>query len=262
MKIIKKEAKSIFTKTKLGCDFTINQYVGCGHACFYCYAKTICDWLFRIKREKGYGKWGSWVIAKINAPELVKNKKVRGSVWMSSMSDPYQPIEKKLKLTRKILENFDKNAELAIQTKSDLVLRDIDLFKKFKNIEIGFTINALEEEIKKLLEPYSSSHKQRLKALKILKEKGIKVYVFVSPIIPGLIDVKRCIKETENFSDYYFFEVLNLRASGVEFERFLKKKFLKSYQVMVEKAKFQEFIKNLKETIKKTGIKNSRIIIH
>jgi len=123
MKVIKTKAKDIFTKTKLpGCDFVINQYVGCGHACLYCYANAICKWLWRMKRKKNYGKWGNWVEVRINAPELVKGKKIKGSVWMSSISDPYQPIEKKLKLTRKILENMDENIELAIQTKSDLIL--------------------------------------------------------------------------------------------------------------------------------------------
>ena len=116
MKIIEIKAKNIFTKTKLpGCDFVINQYVGCGHACLYCYSNAICKWLMRMKGKKNPGKWGSWTIVKINAPELVKGKKIRGSFWMSSISDPYQPIERKLKLTRKILENMDKNIDLAIR---------------------------------------------------------------------------------------------------------------------------------------------------
>ena len=134
MKIIKIKAKEIFTKTKLPeTDFTINQYVGCEHACLYCYSRFMCRW-------KPYGKWGTWVEIKENAPELVKGKYVKGWVWMSSVSDPYQPIEKKLKLTRSVLVNLDKRIKLAVQTKSNLVLRDIDLFKKFKKIEIGLTI--------------------------------------------------------------------------------------------------------------------------
>jgi len=263
MKIIKIRVKNIFTKTKLpGCDFVINQYVGCGHSCLYCYSNAICKWLMRMEKKKVPGKWGNWVIAKINAPELVKGKKIKGSVWMSSISDPYQPIERKLKLTRKILENMDKNINLAIQTKSNLILRDIDLFKKFKKIEIGLTINGFEGEIKKLFEPNSSIHKERLKTLKISKKNGIKTYAFISPIIFDLVDVKQCIKETKNFVDYYWFEILNLRASGKEFQNILREKFPKSYQVMIDKEKFEKFVKNLKEIIKKERIKTPGIVIH
>lgn len=255
MKIIKRKAKSIFTKTSLGCDFTINQYVGCGHACLYCYAKFMCRW-------KPYGKWGTWVEVKENAPELVKGKYVKGSVWMSSVSDPYQPIEKELKLTRRVLENMDKNIELAVQTKSDLVLRDIDLFKKFKNIEIGLTINGFEGEIKKLFEPFSSTHKERLQALKTLKENGIQTYAFISPIIPGLVNVKKVIRESRDFVDYYWFEMLNLRGAGEEFGNILRKKFPKSYNTITNKEKFGQFVKNLKDIIRKESIKTAGIVIH
>ena len=263
MKIIKKKTKNIFTKTKLpGCDFVINQYVGCGHACLYCYANAICKWLWRMKGKKNYGKWGSWVEVRVNAPELVKGKKIKGLVWMSSISDPYQPIERKLKLTRRILENMDKNIELAIQTKSNLILRDIDLFKKFKKIEIGLTINGFEGKIKELFEPNSSTHKERVETLKILKENGIKTYAFVSPIIFNLVNVKKCIKETKNFVDDYWFEILNLRASGKEFQDILRKRFSESYQMMMNKGKFRKFVKNLKEIIKKAKIKTPGIVIH
>ena len=146
VKVIKVKAKEIFTKTKLpGADYVINQYVGCEHQCLYCYAKFIGKW-----RPKDYGKWGKWVEAKMNAPELVNRKGIEGSVFMSSISDPYQPIEKKLKLTRQILENLDKNADLSILTKSDLVIRDIDLFREFKNISIGLTINNFQGKEKEI----------------------------------------------------------------------------------------------------------------
>jgi DNA repair photolyase len=215
-----------------------------------------------MRGEKVPRKWGTWVIVKENAPELVKGKYVKGLVWMSSLSDPYQPIERKLKLTRKILENMDKRIKLAIQTKSDLILRDIDLFKKFKNIEVGLTINGFEDKIKRFFEPYSSNHKERIKTLKILKENGLKTYVFISPIIPYLVDVKKCIEETKKFADYFWFEVLNLKASGKEFQNILKNKFLKSYEIMTNQDKFLEFLKSLKETIKKERIKVAGIVIH
>ncbi len=97
-KIIKVQAKSIFSKTKIpGCDFVLNPYVGCEHACKYCYAKFMCRW-------KNHGRWGDWVEVKENAPELVRGKYVDGAVYMASVSDAYQPIEKKLMITRKVLK--------------------------------------------------------------------------------------------------------------------------------------------------------------
>lgn len=256
MKIYEIKAKSIFTRTKLpGADFVINQYVGCGHSCLYCYGRFICRW-------KPYGEWGTWVEIKTNAPELVKEKYVKGLVYMSSISDPYQPIEKRAKLTRRVLENLDKRTKLSIQTKSDLVLRDIDLFKKFKDIEVGLTINGFESEIKKLFEPHSPSHKQRIDSLRVLKENGIRTYGFVSPIIPGLVNVKRVIQESKKFVDYFWFEVLNLKASGREFIELLRTKFPEAYEGMINQKKFSEFLENLKKGIKKEDVKTSGIEVH
>jgi len=122
VKLIKTTAKKLYIKTKIpGIDYVLNHYVGCEHNCAYCYAKFICRW-------KKHGKWGTWVEAKINAPELAK-KFIEGKVAMSSISDAYQQIEKELNLTRKVLENIDKRTNLEILTKSDLALLDIDLFK-------------------------------------------------------------------------------------------------------------------------------------
>lgn len=257
-RLIKLRAKEIFTKTKLpGCDWVINQYVGCEHACLYCYAKFISRW-----RSSNYGKWGSWIEAKMNAPDLVKGRYVDGWVYMSSISDPYQPIEKELKLTRKILENLNKKIKISIQTKSDLVLRDIDLFKKFKIIEIGFTINSFTGKSKNVFEPFSPSNERRIKALKILKKNGLTTFAFFSPIIPDLIDLEKVIKETKKFADYYWFEFINIRGAGKEFMETLKKHFLKSYEVLRDKRKFSEFIKESKKIISSENIKIKGIEIH
>lgn len=257
IKLIKVKAKTIFTKSKLEVDWVINQYVGCGHNCSYCYARFIGRW-----RPKDYGKWGAWVEAKVNAPELVKDKYVAGWVFMSSISDPYQPIEERLKLTRKILAVMDKRIKLAVQTKSDLVLRDIALFKKFKNIEIGLTINSFDGKSKRFFEPCSSANEKRIKALKVLKKHGLKTYVFVSPIIPGLTNLKDVIAKTKDFADYYWFEFINLRGAGKEFADMLKTKFPKSFAIVKDKERFSEFIKECKKIINKANIKVKGIVLH
>lgn len=255
-KEIKVKAKSIFTKTNLpGCDFTVNPYVGCEHACLYCYAKFMNRW-------RDYGKWGTWVEVKENAPQLVKGKYVKGSVWMSSVSDPYQPTEKEMELTRKVLENMNKRIELAIQSKSDLILRDIDLFKKFEDIEIGLTINGFRGKTKNLFEPFSSTHKQRLKALEVLKKNEIKTYAFISPIIPELVNVEQVIEESQELVDYFWFETLNLRASGPDFVEILKTKYPKSYEIMTDKKKFKDFVGNLKRIVRRQNIESAGIEIH
>lgn len=257
-KLIKTRAKEIFTKTKLpGCDWAINQYVGCDHACLYCYAKFISRW-----RPADYGKWGGWVEAKINAPELVSDRHIDDWVYMSSISDPYQSVEEELKLTRKILENLDKTTKISIQTKSDLILRDINLFKKFKNIEVGLTINSFTGKSKDVFEPASTSNDKRIKALKILKEDGIKTFVFVSPIMPGLIDLKKVIQETKKFADYYWFEFINLRVAGAEFMETLKQHFSESYEVLRDRRSFLEFVKESKKIIYSENIKIKGIEIH
>ena len=257
-KIFKVRAKSIFTRTKIpGAKWVINQYVGCQHSCLYCYAKFMCRW-----RPDNYGKWGEWVEAKVNAQELVKGRYVDGGVYMSSVSDPYQPIEKKLKLTCEVLKNLDKRIKLSILTKSDLVLRDIDIFKKFKNIEVGLTINSFDGSLKKIFEPFSPTNEKRIRALKILKENKIKTYTFVSPIIPGLIDLEDVIKKTKDFTDFYWFEMINIRLAGEEFIKILKKNFPKSFEIVKDKTRFDNFIKECKRIVNLERINIRGIEIH
>ncbi|MCL5011119.1 MAG: radical SAM protein [Patescibacteria group bacterium] len=251
MKAIKVKAKSIFTKTKLpGPDWAINPYVGCGHGCLYCYAKFMARW----GKRNSYGRWGQWVEAKINAPELAKDKKVGGWVFMSSVSDPYQPVEKELKLTRGILENLDKSTKLSILTKSDLVLRDIDLLKQFKNAEVGLTINGFDGLLK-FFEPQTPSNEQRIKALQKLRQNSIKTYAFISPIIPGLIDLRAIIEKTRKFVDYFWFEFLNLRGAGREFGDILQKKFPASFAILRNKKLFDDFSKECQKIIESSGVK-------
>jgi len=214
------------------------------------------------EKRKIPGKWGTWIIVKENTPALVKGKYVKGSVWTSSPSDPYQPIERKLKLTRKILENMDKRIKLAIQTKSDLILRDIDLFRKFKKIELGLTINGFEGKIKRIFEPFSATHKERIRVLRILKKNNLKTFAYISPIIPELVNAKRIIRKTKNFVDYYWFEMLNLKARGKNFVKILKSKFPQSYEIITQKEKFFEFLESLKKVVKAENIKTAGIEIH
>lgn len=235
----------------------IGTFIANGLVSHNCYAKFMARW-----RPNLSGEWGSRVEAKINAPELVKGKFMDGWVFMSSVSDPYQQAEKKLKLTRQILENMNKRIKLVILTKSDLILRDIDILRQFKDIEIGFTINSFAGKAKRFFEPDSPTNKKRIQALKILKENNFKVYAFVSPIIPELIDLKDVIKQTKKWADYYWFEFINLRGAGKEFTDILKKEFPRSYKVLTNKSQFTQFIQKSKKIIKTQNIKTKGIELH
>jgi len=255
-KIIKTEAKEIFTKTKLpGADWVINQYVGCGHGCNYCYARFMSRW-------KGHGEWGSWIEAKINAPDLVKGKYVAGKVFMSSVSDAYQSIEKDLELTRKILESIDKNIQLSILTKSDLVLRDIELLKKFKDVEVGFTINSFSGEEKGLFEPDSPDNSRRIQAMKILKQSGIKTYAFVAPIIPSVTNLEKVIDQTKPYADYYWFEIMNLRGAGTECASLIKEKYPENYEILRDKDLLKNYLNEIEKLTKREDLKIIGIELH
>ena len=181
MKIQEIQAKNILSKSKVY-DWTINPYVGCIHSCAYCYARF-------MKRFSGHQEnWGEFVDVKINAPELLRQeikKKKKGKVWISGVCDPYQPIEKKYELTRKCLKILQENSwPVVIQTKSPLVLRDLDLLKKFREIEIGFTIPTGDEKIRIIFEPRTPPIEERIKALDKLHREGIKTYAMIAPLLP------------------------------------------------------------------------------
>jgi DNA repair photolyase len=131
------KAKNILTKSKVY-DWVLNPYIGCQHACTYCYARF-------MKKFTGHREsWGEFVDVKINAPELLAKeikKKRRGEIWISGICDPHQPVEKKYQLTRKCLEILsDYDWHVFLQTKSPLVLRDLDIIKRFKYIDVGFSL--------------------------------------------------------------------------------------------------------------------------
>ncbi|MGC8993567.1 MAG: SPL family radical SAM protein [Candidatus Aenigmatarchaeota archaeon] len=244
------KVKSILGKSSIG-DYCINPYVGCQHSCIYCYA----DYYTR-KFSKHEEEWGNFVDVKINAPEILLKeivKKKKGIVYLSSLTDPYQPLEAKYKITRKILEILLRyNWPVVIQTKSSLILRDLDLLKRFKEIEVGFTIISLRE-ISKKLEKFASLPKERINALKILKENGIKTFVFIGPIMPfsSIEEIEEIVSETKNFTDEFYFDRLNLKPGLLE-----KIKSIENYKDLKEKE-MEEYYKKLRKEIESLIEKHS-----
>ncbi len=187
MLVIKEvRAKSILNKSKIY-DYCLNPYTGCQVNCRYCYARLF------MRRYTGHAEpWGSFVDVKVNAPELLRRQIIRakrGTVWISSVCDPYQPLEKKYRLTRRCLEILaEAQFPVNIQTKSALVLRDLDILTRFKEIEVGMTITTSDERIARMFEPGASTVEARIDALKAVHARGIPTFVFVGPLLPGGAD--------------------------------------------------------------------------
>ena len=191
MKLREIKAKNILSKSQIY-DYALNPYVGCQHNCVYCYAKF-------MKRFTGHReRWGEFVDVKINAPELLVsevNKKSIGRVWISGVCDPYQPVEKRYELTRRCLAILaEKGWPLTVQTKSSLVLRDIEILKSAKDAEVGFTITTADEKIRKIFEPGAPPVSKRIEALQKLHSEGIKTFVMVAPILPGAEGLVKALK--------------------------------------------------------------------
>ena len=182
MKISEIKAKSILSKSQVY-DYALNPYVGCQHACVYCYAKF-------MKRFTGHGeRWGEFLDVKINAPELfakeVKEKRI-GRVWISGVCDPYQPLERKYRITKRCLDILAENGwPFTIQTKSALVLRDIQTLRRSKDAEVGFTITTADEKIRRIFEPGAPPLNKRIEALANLHSEGIRTFAMIAPILPG-----------------------------------------------------------------------------
>ena len=213
MKIQYKEAKNIITKSNIpSIDFVINPYIGCQHGCIYCYA----EFMIRFTDHKG-DKWGQFLDVKTYDYDKIKPQRYNGKrILLSSVTDPYIPLELKYQNTRKILEKLiGTEAEISILTKSKFVVRDIDLFKKFKNIEVGISINTLDKEFAKIIEPGASRPLERLSALKKIHENNIKTYTFISPFFPELTNFQAIIEEAFDYSDGFMFENLNFRPHNI-----------------------------------------------
>lgn len=186
-KVDYKHVSSILTKASgfmETYDFTLNPYSGCSFGCTYCYAA------FFSRTEEQRKNWGYWIQVKENALQLLikfrKKPLIDKTIYMSSVTDPYQPIERELKLTRSLLQELADfhQPRIVIQTRSPIVTRDIDLFKKFKVIQVNMTITTDSENVRKIFEPLCPSNINRMKAIKEVNDAGINSCITMTPLLP------------------------------------------------------------------------------
>ena len=200
------DVKSVMTRSNLPVsDFSVNTYIGCEHACKYCYASF-------MKRFTNHPEpWGEFVDVK-HWPDIKNTSKYAGKeAFFGSATDCYQPCEKEYKRTRKLLEELKgSGVRLSIVTKSDLVLRDLDLIRTFPKARVSFSINTLDEEFKDEMDA-AVSIKRRLAAMKEIYEAGIETTCFISPIFPGITDPIEIIEAAKDRCNLVWLENLNLR---------------------------------------------------
>jgi len=179
-------SRTALVRSKIpGVHYVINPYLGCGHGCRYCYAV----FMRRSSRHHSQDPWGSFVEVKVNLAEVLRvellKKKKRGRAFLSSVCDPYQPVELNYRLTRQCLEILRECGwGISILTRSPLVCRDLDLLTAAPEVSVGLSIPTDDDRVRKILEPNSPPIGARLAALKKLQGAGLAPWVFIAPLLP------------------------------------------------------------------------------
>jgi DNA repair photolyase len=211
--IIKKDTKQLLTPASgflKGYTFSLNPYIGCSFGCSYCYVRKMPVNLFR-KEE-----WGTWVDIKRNAQEryILEIRKARKkhnsiSIFMSSSTDPYQPIEHEAKITRSLLEAMIEEPPdfLFIQTRSPLIKRDIDLIKKLTNcVLVSMTIESDLDDVRRIFSPSAPPIPARLRVLQAIVDEGIPAQAAIAPLLPssdGFASTLSSIVSRVTIDDYF-----------------------------------------------------------
>ena len=200
------ETKNIMTKSNLPVGgYSVNPYVGCTHGCKYCYASF-------MKRFTGHTEpWGTFLDVK-HWLEIKNPQKYRGQrIVIGSVTDGYLPQEEQFQNTRKLLEQLkDSGAEILICTKSDLVVRDIDLLREMGKVTVSWSINTLDEDFRRDMDK-AVSIERRLHAMKQIYDAGIRTVCFIAPVFPGITDFEAIFHRVKNQCDLVWLENLNLR---------------------------------------------------
>ncbi len=202
-------AKSALVRSRIpGVDYVINPYLGCAHGCRYCYAV----FMRKYSHHHRQAPWGSFVEVKVNIVEVLRQelhrKRQLGRAMLSSVCDPYQPVEHRYRLTRGCLEVLSESGwGIDILTRSPLVTRDLDILRAAPEASVGFSIPTDDDRVRRVLEPYSPPIGARIAALRTLHAAGISTWVFVAPILP--MNPERLYQAIEPHIDRLMVDKLN-----------------------------------------------------
>ncbi|MFA8435305.1 MAG: radical SAM protein [Marinifilaceae bacterium] len=221
------QAKSIIGRTSVpSADYVINPYTGCQFGCMYCFATFMGRYI-----GKSNDDWGNYVHVKTNAVELMKKdiqrlikKDPHPRVILSTVTDPYQGLENKYRLTRGILKVFAEanyQGRVGILTKSPMVLKDLEILKKLKNVEVGLSITTSDDSLSRFLEVQAPLASTRIDTLKKLNDAGIRTYAFVGPLLPH-------IKSQPELLDQLFKKIANSGTKTVKIEYLNLPKYVKN----------------------------------
>ncbi|RLF14035.1 MAG: radical SAM protein [Thermoprotei archaeon] len=234
-------------------DYALNPYVGCAHSCIYCYARE-------YTRDKEVAEnWGKIVKVKENIVKVLGKevrRKRRGIVGLSTITDPYQPIERDFHLSRKCLELLLKcGFPVSIQTKSDLVLKDIDVLSRYVDlVDVGITITTLEDSISSIIEPHAPSPSRRATALRELADHGIQTWLFFGPIIPGfnsdLETIRELVALAKDTNSEFYYDKLRIKRFMYEEDNEILREVLRN----IRGFKWNELFEKIKEICKRHGV--------
>ncbi len=211
IRIVVSDTKQALSRSGLpDLDYALNPYLGCAHRCVYCYARRYFEDLYR----------GNVVVVRSSIHRVLANEVryvSRGVVGVGTVTDPYQPIEADLELTRRCLEILIERSRLSvsIQTKSSLVLRDLDLLAMARGrVDVGFTITSLDQRMK-IFEPYAPPPKERVRALEKLASEGVKTWIFYGPVIPGINDdddtIRSLVELAQETNSVLYYDKLHIK---------------------------------------------------
>ncbi len=229
LEVRESEAKSVLypiNVPKLPFRWGANPYRGCEHDCWYCYARYTHEYL-----RLPMGAFQHVIFAKTNVAEVLRKELSRRSwkhelVNVGTVTDPYQPIERKYRLTRKMLQVFREcKTPVVLTTKSHHVLDDLELLTDFSRelfLNVVFTVTTMDEALKRKLEPSTCSLRQRFRAMERVAASGITVGVVMSPVFPLLTDTREQMAEVARAAaaagvSYFLADTLSLRLSAREY---------------------------------------------
>ena len=252
MEIIKTRVRQALSRSGLGdVDYALNPYLGCWHACIYCYARLYTP------HPKASRMWGEVVVVKENIVEVLEreaSRLPRGVVGLGTITDPYQPVEAVYKLTQKSLRILlERGFPVSIQTKNTLILRDIGLLEDYKRlVDVGVTITSLDWRKARVWEPRAPHPRERAKIVYEASSRGIETWIFYGPIIPGYNDdpktIEEIVKLDKEAKATLYYDRLHIKS-------FMRKNpFLAKTIKQTEKYNWRKLYRNIREVCSKLKV--------